>query len=430
MTKHSQRLPDSAPDWMQQGWDHIWQPYTQMQTAAPPLPVIGAEGVYLHLEDGRKLIDGISSWWSTCHGHRHPHIIKAIQEQAATLPHVMFAGLAHEQAYKLAARLAAITPAGLERVFFADSGSTSVEVAMKMAVQYWHNQDDWKRQKFICFKHGYHGDTMGCMSLCDPESGMHKSFNNYMPRQFTMDIPHDEYGFSEFEELVDAIHKQAAGVIIEPLAQGAGGMRFHSPDVLAELYRIVKKYDLLFIADEIATGFGRTGMMFACEEAGITPDIMCMGKALTGGTISLAATIATEKVFNAFLSEDPSHAFMHGPTYMANPLACAAANASLDLFESEPRLTQVEHIELQLHDELSPLKQIDNVIDVRVKGAIGVVELAADAYDIIKLRTYFAEHGVWLRPFRNILYIMPSFTISEKELHEITDTVTEALENT
>ncbi len=419
MTKEKETAP-----WLAEGWPHIWLPYAQMQTAPMPLPVVGAEGCRLRLADGRELIDGVASWWSVCHGYKHPHIIASVKKQLETLPHVMFAGLGHEPAYRLAKRLAAIAPQGLTRVFFSDSGSTGVEVALKMAVQYWKNKGDGKRNKLISFRNAYHGDTMGAMSVSDPEQGMHHIYNHFIPKQYVMDIPSDEYGFSEFEALVEGIHKTVAGVIIEPLVQCAGGFRFHSADILAEIYRIAKKFNLLFIADEIATGFGRTGFLFACEEAGIAPDILCMGKALTGGTLTLAATLATEQVFAAFLSDRREAAFMHGPTYMANPLACAAANASLDLFEREPRLKQSNAIENQLLQELSSCKEREGVLDVRVKGAVGVVELAdKSGSHMTKLREKCVEQGVWLRPFNGVIYIMPPFTVTPEELSRLTHAV-------
>lgn len=412
-------------DWYKLGKSHIWPPYTQVKTAPEPIKIIAAKDCKLTLEDGSQLIDGVSAWWSACHGYSHPHIIQAMQKQLAQMPHIMFAGVAHEQAYKLAARLAKLT--NLDRVFFTDSGSTAVETALKMAVQYWHNKGDKRRNKFISFNNGYHGDTMGCMSLCDPDNGMHRSFNDYMPKQYSLRVPADEYDFSEFETMVEGIQNTVAAVIIEPMIQGAGGLKFHSADVLAEIYRITKKYNLLFIADEIMTGFGRTGSMFACEEAAIKPDIMCVGKGLTGGNITMAATIATNEIFEAFISDEMSKALMSGPTFMASPLACSAANASLDLFESEPRLEQIEKIEEILYQELRPLKKKAKVIDVRVKGAIGVVEIDTDWPEIFKMRQEFIKMGVWLRPFSNVIYIMPPFTISEKELLVLTKSVKEVL---
>jgi len=406
--------------WYQDNIQHIWLPYTQMKTAAPPLPVVGAEGCRIRLADGRELIDGISSWWTACHGYRHPHIEKMITRQMLVLPHVMFGGLVHEPALTLAKRLAALT--SLPRVFFADSGSVSVEIALKMALQYWQCRQQPNRNRFLCFRHGYHGDTTGAMSVSDPEA-MHKAFKSWGPMQFVVDIPSDEYGFAEFDQLLGDMRKNIAAVIIEPLVQGAGGMKFHSADMLAEIFRITKKHNILFIADEIATGFGRTGAMFACNEAGVTPDIMCVGKALTGGTVTLAATLASEEIFNAFLSDGPETAFMHGPTYMANPLACAAALASLDLFEREPRLKQVEAIEAQLQSELAPCEGMDGVVDVRVKGAIGVVQLEKERMDKARLKARFIEEGVWLRPLEDVVYIMPPFVISPEELSKLTSAV-------
>lgn len=411
--------------WYNKGKDHIWHPYTQEKTAPEPIKVASAQGCEVVLENGTKLIDGISSWWSACHGYNNPHIVNAITEQAKIMPHFMFAGTAHEQSYELAARLSSLT--GLDKVFFTDSGSTSVETAMKMAVQYWKNKGSRRRNKFISFDNGYHGDTMGCMSLCDPDDGMHKFFNDYMPKQFCMRVPSDEYDFSEFENMVDGICDTVAAVIIEPLVQGAGGLKFHSADVLAEIYRISKKYDLLFIADEVMTGFGRTGYMFACEEAGIMPDIMCVGKGLTGGVITLAATITKRCIFDEFLGDEMEKALMSGPTFMANPLACAAANASLDLFESENRLEQVGNIEKQLYKELRPLKKLDKVVDVRVKGAIGVVQLETNWEEMFSMREEFLKHKVWLRPFKDVVYIMPSYTISNEELTTLTDAVSKVV---
>ena len=423
-------MPDKLeiPEWEKEGLKNIWLPYTQMKNCPTPLPVKSAKDTKIILENGTELIDGIASWWSACHGYQHPHIISEIKKQADNLAHVMFAGLAHEPAYKLAKRLSEVAPKGVNKVFFSDSGSTAVEVAMKMASQFWSNQGNTKRNKFICFHNAYHGDTMGGMSLTDPENGMHKNFNNFMPKQYVLDIPSDEYQFAEFEDLIKDIHKTVAALIIEPLVQGAGGMKFHTADILAEIYRICKKYNILFIADEVATGFGRTGTMFACEEAGISPDIMCIGKALTGGAIGLAATLATEEIFDGFISDELFKALMHGPTFMANPIACAAANASLDLFEKENRLKQIENIELQLTDELEQYRDYKNVLDVRVKGAIGVVQLDNPSWDhIFELRKKFIEQGIWLRPFGDIIYIMPSFTIRSGDLSKITESIKSVL---
>ncbi len=429
-------------------FEHIWLPYTQHGLNPEPLHVVDAEGCKLRLADGRELIDGISNWWTACHGHKHPHLVKAVQDQAAKLPHVMFGGLVHEQAIKLAERLAKLT--SLPRVFFSDSGSTAVEVALKMAVQYWKNQNKHsKKQRFLCFRSGYHGDTMGAMSVSDND-GMHSPYTGYMPMQFIVDIPSDELAFEEFDALLASQKSQIAAVIIEPLVQGAGGFKFHSPDVLAEIYRITKKHEILFIADEIATGFGRTGYMFAHQEAGITPDILCVGKALTGGMLTLSATLAKAEVFEKFTDDKPEHALMHGPTYMANPIACAAANVSLDLFESEPRLEQVARIEEILQAELKKCEELAVVKDVRVKGAIGVVQLDLNCHSrrggnlkipdsasplgddrklILELRKKFAAENVWLRPFGDVVYIAPPFVIAENELKTLADTVHRVLQS-
>lgn len=411
-------------NWLKEGLEHIWLPYTQMQTTPIPLPVKETKGCKIILEDGTEFIDGISSWWSACHGYNHPYITEAMEKQLKKMPHIMFAGLAHEPAYTLAKKIINIVPKGLNRVFFSDSGSTAVEVALKMAVQYWYNKGDKKKNRFICFHQSYHGDTMGAMSVSDPEKGMHKAYSTYMPMQYVVDIPTDEYGFSEFSSLISGIKKTVAALIIEPLVQGAGGMKFHSPDILAEIKKICEQNEILFIADEIATGFGRTGMMFACNEAGITPDIICLGKALTGGTIGLAATIANEKIYEAFLSDNIDTAFMHGPTYMANPLACSAAIASIELFERENRLKQVEFIESFLVNNLTKCKELENVKDVRVKGAIGVVQLKESNYkDILELRKRFIGEGVWIRPFADVIYLMPPLIITEEELKKLTNAI-------
>lgn len=418
----------NIPDWEKAGLEHVWLPYSQMKNLPVPLPVIGASGCKIKLADGRELIDGVASWWSACHGYLHPEIISAVEKQLKTLPHVMFGGLAHEPGYRLAAELVKILPPGLAKVFFSDSGSTAVEIAMKMAVQYWYNQGDKKKNRFICFRHGYHGDTMGAMSISDPEAGMHKIFGSYMPMQYVLDIPTDEYSFAEFKELVSGIKKTAAGLIIEPLVQCAGGMKFHSADILAAIKNICKENEILFIADEIATGFGRTGSMFGCDEAGITPDIICIGKALTGGVIGMAATIATEDIFAKFFSDNPEHAFMHGPTYMANPLACSAALASIAIFKKENRLAGVEKIEMQLTAELERCGNLPGVLDVRVKGAIGVVQLAEMTMEKkLKLRQIFIDEGCWIRPLEDVVYLMPPLNIAEEELTRLTAAIYKGL---
>lgn len=412
------------PDWLTHGYAHVWLPYTQMQTAAMPEAVVGAEGCRLRLADGSELIDGTASWWSMCHGYQHPHIVEAITRQAQTLSHVMFGGLAHEPAYTLAQRLCAVTNMGMERVFFCESGSVAVEVALKIAQQYWRNLGQLKKSKFICLNHGYHGDTVGAMSVSSA-SDFNRAYDNLTHRNFTLDLPTDEYSFAEFAETLAAIQGSVAALIIEPLVQAAGGFRFHSPDILSEIRRVCREHDILFIADEIATGFMRTGSLFACHEAAIEPDILCLGKALSGGHMPLAATLTSGAVFEAFLGTEYERALMHGPTFMAHPIACAAANASLDLFVQEPRAAQVEALERKLWEGLRPLRTRAGVVDVRVKGAIGVIELESDAENNQRLRQEFIARGVWLRPFGNCLYLMPALTIVDAELEQIFESISQ-----
>ncbi|MDP1733469.1 MAG: adenosylmethionine--8-amino-7-oxononanoate transaminase [Sulfuritalea sp.] len=413
-------------DWLTPGLDHIWLPYTQMANAPMPLPVVATEGVRIRLADGRELIDGISSWWTACHGYKHPRIRAAVERQLATLPHVMFAGLVHEPAARLAQRLAALLPGDLDRVFFTESGSVAVEVALKMAIQYWRNTGRPEKQRIVYFRHAYHGDTFATMALCDPEEGMHALFAGSMPDQMMAELPSDEAMRRAFDLLLETHGERLAAVIIEPLVQGAGGMKMHDAQTLAYVAEACARHEVLLIADEIMTGFGRSGRMFACEEANVVPDIICLSKALTGGTLPLAATVARRHVFDAFLSDDPSAALMHGPTYMANALACAAANASLDVFENEPRLAQVAAIEVQLREELAPCRQLAGVAEVRVKGAIGAVELTGNI-DVDALRRRFAELGVWVRPFGKVVYLMPPFIISAEDLATLTAAVCKVL---
>jgi adenosylmethionine-8-amino-7-oxononanoate aminotransferase len=387
---------------------------------------VRTEGALIHLGDGRALVDGIASWWTACHGYNHPHIAAAVQGQLALMPHVMFGGFTHQPAERLARRHAALLPGDLNHVFFSDSGSVAVEVALKMAVQLWINRGVAGRTKILAFRNGYHGDTLGAMSLCDPEVGMHARFGAWLPKQIFTDLPRTPDQAAALDELLTQHAHELAAVIVEPLVQGAGGMRFHTPETLATLARIARRHDLPLIADEIFTGFGRTGSMFSCQQAGVVPDIICLSKALTGGTMTLAATVATEEVFNAFLSDDPGFALMHGPTFMANPLACAAANASLDLFETEPRLAQVVQIAQRLEAGLAPCRALPGVVDVRVLGAIGVVQLSAPP-DREALKRAFLERGVWVRPFGDIIYLTPAFTISDAELDQLTAAIVSVL---
>lgn len=415
----------TTPAWLTEGWQHIWLPYAQMKTAPLPLPVVGADGSRLRLADGRELVDGVASWWTVAHGYNHPHMRDVMGAQLARLPHVMLGGLAHEQAYTLASRLARILPAGLERTFFTDSGSVAVEVALKMAIQYWVNKGNRQRQRIVHFRGSYHGDTFATMALCDPDEGMHALFGGMLPGNLMAELPATPDAIKGLDAMLS--RPDVAAVIVEPLVQGAGGMLFHPPETLKAIADCARRHGVLLILDEIFTGFARTGTMFACEQAGIVPDIICLGKALTGGALPLAATVATSEVFDAFLDDDPARALMHGPTYMGNALACAAANASLDLFEREPRKAQALSIGEHLASALSRLKGKPNVVDVRVKGAIGVVQL--ERLDRIALRQEFIRRGVWIRPFGKIVYTTPPLSISREDLAILTDAIVDVVEN-
>jgi adenosylmethionine-8-amino-7-oxononanoate aminotransferase len=421
MTRRT-RKNSLLPGWYDAGLEHIWLPYAQMKTVPSPLPVVRTQGARIVLADGRELIDGIASWWTACHGYNHPHIRHAVEEQLALMPHVMFGGLAHEQAFRLARRLATLLPSDLSRVFFSDSGSVAVEVAIKMATQYWINRGQRGKSRLIAFKGAYHGDTTGTMALSDPEAGMHATFSGLLPKHQIADLPKDDAATAALEKLLATSNSTIAGMIVEPMVQGAGGMKFHDAAVLQRLRALADRYDALLIFDEIFTGFGRTGSFFACEQANVVPDIITLSKALTGGTLPLAATIASDRVFDAFWADEKAKALMHGPTYMANALACAAANASLDLFEQEPRLRQVADIGLALERELASCRDFSRVKAVRVKGAIGVVELDR-IDDLDGLRARFVEEGVFIRPIGNIVYLTPAFTITAAELKILTDAV-------
>src|SRR5579863_9911146 len=411
----------AAPDWYPAGLDHIWLPYAQVKTMSRPLAVTATRGCRIVLADGRELIDGIASWWTACHGYNQPHIRAAVEGQLAQMPHVMFGGLVHEPALTLARRLTELfAPADLDRVFFSDSGSVAVEVALKMAVQYWRNRGVRGRNRIVSFKGGYHGDTTGAMAVSDPDGSFHAAFRGLLPEQIVVDLPVDEATAAALEAVLATRAGEVAAIIVEPLVQGAGGMRFHDARVLKILRALADRYELLLIFDEIFTGLGRTGAMFAFQDAGVVPDIVTLSKALTGGTLPLAATIARRKIFEAFWSDDPAKALMHGPTFMANPLACAAANASLDLFDREPRLDQVSRIEATLRQGLEPCRQLPGVKDVRVKGAIGAVELH-HIENLNALRQRFIAQGVFIRPFGAIVYLTPAFTIAEDEFAKLTD---------
>ncbi|HYG26418.1 MAG TPA: adenosylmethionine--8-amino-7-oxononanoate transaminase [Caulobacteraceae bacterium] len=413
-------------DWLNDGAAHVWRPYCQMKTARAPLPVARTHGARIVLEDGRQLVDGIASWWTACHGYNHPHIAAAVRRQLELAPHVMFGGLAHEPAYRLARRLASLLPGDLNHVFFAESGSVSVEIAMKMALQFWINQGVEGRTKFVAFRGGYHGDTLATMTVCDPEEGMHALFAGVMPQQIIADLPVDEAAEAALDALLAGQGREAAAILVEPLVQGAGGMLFHSPEVLRRLRALADRHDLLLIFDEIFTGFGRTGSLFAMEQAGVEPDIVTLSKALTGGTLPLSAAVASTRVFEAFWSDDPGAALMHGPTYMANPLACAAANASLDLFEDGAWKADVERVSRALAEGLEPCRGLPGVVDVRTLGAIGVVEFA-QGVDAGALCARFVEEGVWIRPMGKVVYLTPAFVMTDEDLARLTGAIGKVL---
>ena len=410
------------PAWFVEGAPHVWRPYCQMKTAPPPLAIARTEGCRLILEDGRELVDGIAAWWTACHGYNNPHIRAAVEAQLARAPHMMFGGLAHEPAYRLASRLAAMLPGDLDHVFFAESGSVSVEIAMKMAMQFWMNRGVTGRTRFVAFLGGYHGDTLATMSVCDPEEGMHGLFAGALARQHIAALPMDAASEAALDQLLADKRDEIAGIVVEPRVQGAGGMLFHDDEVLRRLRRLADRHEVLLIFDEIFVGFGRTGDLFACEGAGVVPDIITLSKSLTGGTLPLSAAIASRRVFEAFWSDDPGAALMHGPTYMGNPLACAAANASLDLFETGAWKTDVTRIEAALAEGLAPCRDGRGVVDVRVRGAIGVVEFD-HGLDVGALCQRFAELGVWIRPMGRVVYLTPPFVAGEAEIATLTDAV-------
>ena len=413
---------------------HVWHPYSAIDAGQPIFPVASANGVRLKLIGGRELIDGMSSWWSAIHGYNHPEINRALQAQIEQMSHVMFGGLTHAPAVELAARLVELTPAPLQTVFFSDSGSVAVEVAMKMAIQYWHAQGESSKQRFLTIRNGYHGDTFGAMSVCDPVTGMHSLFSGGLTQQYFVDAPTCRFGEACADDAVAPLKRQLeqhrkgiAAIILEPIVQGAGGMRFYAADYLRLVRELCDEYQVLLICDEIATGFGRTGQMFACEHAGVSPDIMCVGKALTGGYLTLAATLTTRDVSAAISNGEPG-VFMHGPTFMANPLACSAALASLKLLTESDWPLNISRISAGLERGLAPCRELAAVSEVRVLGAIGVVELK-QSVDMNTIQPQFVAHGVWVRPFGKLVYLMPPYIISEQDLDELTAAVVTVIES-
>ncbi|MBA4501446.1 adenosylmethionine--8-amino-7-oxononanoate transaminase [Marinobacterium marinum] len=411
---------------------HIWHPYSSMINPPSMFPVESASGVRIKLSDGRELIDGMASWWSAVHGYNHPRLNTAAKEQIDRMAHVMFGGLTHTPAIELSRKLVAMTPAPLQRVFIADSGSVSVEVALKMAIQYWQARGKPGKQRMLSIRNGYHGDTLGAMSVCDPVNGMHELFSGVLSQQLFAPRPEtpfdgvfDDRDIAELERLLSTHRHELAALILEPVVQGAGGMRFYSPEWLRRARALCDQYEVLLIADEVATGFGRSGELFACQHAGISPDILCVGKALTGGYMTLAATLATADIADT-ISSGGAGCFMHGPTFMANPLACAVALESLTLLEEMDWRSQVIRLEAGLKQGLEPARSLPSVADVRVLGAIGVIE-RHQPVDLAEVQPLFVERGVWVRPFGKLIYVMPSYVMSDEDLATLTGAMVDVI---
>ncbi|HHY0480218.1 adenosylmethionine--8-amino-7-oxononanoate transaminase [Vibrio parahaemolyticus] len=411
---------------------HIWHPYTSTLTPLTCYPVASANGVHIKLEDGTELVDGMSSWWSTIHGYNHPHLNQAAHQQIDQVSHVMFGGITHQPAISLCKKLLSLAPNNLEHVFLADSGSVAVEVSLKMALQYWHAKGE-RRPKFLTLRHGYHGDTFAAMSVTDPDNSMHSLYKGFLPEHIFAQSPTcgywDEWkpeDLTDFEDKIDSHHQELAAVILEPIVQGAGGMRIYHPEFLKGVRRLCDKYDLLLIADEIATGFGRTGKLFACEHSDIQPDILCVGKALTGGYMTLSATLASKHVADTVCGGDAG-CFMHGPTFMGNPLACAVATASLELIEQGDWQQQTQQIEMLFSELLPKLEEYDLVKNTRWLGAIGVVETHRPV-NMETIQALFVEHGVWIRPFGKLIYMMPPFISKPEDIEKLINAIDAALQ--
>lgn len=425
---------ENYPDWFRDDRSFIWHPYSAFASSLPLYPVESAKGVRIHLADGRKLIDAMASWWCVIHGYNHPVLNQSLIQQVNKLSHVMFGGLGHEPASRLAAKLVNLSPDPLDVVFFSDSGSVSVEVAMKMAIQYWFAQGRNKKQRFISLKQAYHGDTFAAMSVCDPVTGMHSLFNGILPEQIFVAQPRPLFGEAcldddlfEMQQTLESNYQEIAAVIVEPIVQGAGGMRFYSADFLKQVRQLCDEYEVLLILDEIATGFGRTGKLFASEHAGISADIMCVGKALTGGYMSLAATLTTHEIANIISQSEPG-ALMHGPTFMANPLACSVALASIELLEQSNWQDNIQRIESFLKRNLEECRTYETVNDVRVLGAIGVIEMVREV-DMNIITPLFVDAGVWIRPFGKLVYIMPAYCMDDADLEKVCTAMRAILSN-
>ena len=425
-------LKNNESDIIRKDQQYVWHPYSSLTDPIPAYEVSSAEGVYLKLENGRQLIDGMASWWCAIHGYNHPVLNQAAKDQIDRMSHVMFGGITHSPAVTLCEKLVELTPEGLTKVFLSDSGSVSVEVAIKMAFQYWISKKQPQKNKLLSLRGGYHGDTFAAMSVCDPQNGMHHMFNQVLPEHYfapkpqaTFDQPFKEEDIAEFKAIIEANHQQIAAVILEPIVQGAGGMHFYSPDYLRQVRALCSEYHILLIADEIATGFGRTGKLFACEWAEISPDIMCLGKSLTGGYMTLAATLCSDEVSQG-ICEGEAGCFMHGPTFMGNPLACSVANASIDLLLSQDWQANIKRIETSFTTELKAFNSLESVATTRCIGAIAVIEMK-QAINLAEIQKKFVEKAVWVRPFGKLVYLMPPFIMTNKQIKALMDGVFEVL---